>query len=286
MQNQFVFEEKKEIDRLCVQNRLLSDYEEPVFRELFFGKKNLTVLDVGCNDGKKTAERFSSDAVAKVIGLEYNESLARDAGRCYGGEKFSFYSLNVETPSFTERLTEIMHENGVRSFDLIYLSFVLMHLTDAKTLLSSLKPFLSAGGSIVVLEANDKATALSNDKDGLLDEFLNILKKDKYSGNREIGANVCEVLAECGYESIYVWHDSIPVKGWETEKKDAVFTIFFSYLPEDVQLLLGEEPENAEYRSWSKWLDTNYGKLKSLIIDKASEFSVGIKILTCTKERE
>ena len=76
MQNQQIFEEKKEIKRLGVQNSLLSAYELPVFAQLFSEKQEIVVLDIGCNDGSKTVERFSSDKVTRVIGLEYNTELA------------------------------------------------------------------------------------------------------------------------------------------------------------------------------------------------------------------
>ena len=58
MQNQLVFQEKTEMERLRVQNNLLACYETPVFNQIFSGRQNLAVLDIGCNDGMKTVERF------------------------------------------------------------------------------------------------------------------------------------------------------------------------------------------------------------------------------------
>lgn len=280
MQTKSVFEDKKEIERLCVQNKLLYAYEAPVFRALFSEKKDYSVLDVGCNDGTKTVERFSSADIKKVIGLEYNSALASKAQESYGGEKFSFYCLDVESDDFVARLNDIMCKSAVKGFDVIYLSFVLMHLKDVKKLLELLHLFLNENGKILIVEANDAYSSLNDSSNRLLDDFLEILKKDRYSGNREIGANICDMLGESGYTDVKVWYDAIIAGEGEGEKKQAIFTTFFSYLPEDIAILLDAEPENKEYQSWNAWMSENYDALKSQIVSDDSKISMGVKILS------
>ena len=286
MQSQLVFQEKNEIKRLRVHNELLACYEAPVFAQIFSEGQDLAVLDIGCNDGQKTVERFSSESVSHVIGLEYNEKLAAKAQKTYGNEHFSFYPFDVETEDFSEYLRAIMAEKQIDGFDVIYLSFVLMHLSDVKGLLLDLYPFLKENGKLFIVEANDAASTLNNDVKGLLGEFLEMLKKDKYSGNRAVGATICEVLSDCGYRDICVWYDAVSATEGEKEKKKAIFTTFFSYLSEDILLLLDAEPDNEEYRSWSAWLAENYEPLKRLILKEKSVISMGMKILICTKGKE
>ena len=269
-----------------MQNELLACYEAPVFAQIFSEGQDLAVLDIGCNDGAKTLERFTSDSVSRVIGLEYNEELAAKAQKTYGDGRFSFYCLDVEAEYFSERLRDIMYEKQIDGFDVIYLSFVLMHLFDVKVLLMALRPFLKADGKLLIIEANDAASTLTGDQNGLLGEFLEMLKKDRYSGNREVGATVCETLVSCGYENISVWHDAVSAAQGEKEKKKAIFTTFFTYLREDVLLLLESEPDNEEYRLWSSWLDRNYEALRRLILKEKSVISMGMKILTCTKGKK
>ena len=283
MQSQLVFQEELEIKRLRVQNRLLSAYEAPVFAQIFSEGRGITVLDIGCNDGSKTVECFSEEAVSRVIGLEYNAELAEQAQSKWGDDRFSFYPMDVETADFSDKLREIMSAKDIRSFDVIYLSFVLMHLKDAKKLLCALQPFLSENGKILIIEANDSASTLSHDADGLLGECLDILKRETYSGNREVGRHICETLGECGYENIRVWHDSIGAGEGEKEKKEAIFTTFFSYLPEDVKLLNSLEPDNEEYGKWSAWIEARYEDLKRLIMQDKSEISMGMKFVTCMR---
>lgn len=285
MENQFVFQEEKEIERLHVQNSLLSCYEAPIFEELFSRRHGLAVLDVGCNNGSKTVERFAADCVSQVIGLEYSPELAVKAQETYGNDQFSFYPFDVEAPAFSQRLQAIMDERGVDGFDVIYLSYVLMHLSDIGKLLESLRPFLNEQGQLLIIDSNDGASSLSLDPDGLLDQFLEILRDDRYSGNRETGSMVCQLLRDSGAWDVHIWHNCISAGPGEAEKKKAIFTTFFSYLPEDVALLMSEEPENETYHGWDLWIREHYPALKDRIMQNETVISMGIKILTCTKSQ-
>lgn len=283
MQNQSVFKCKKEKERLKVQNRLLSAYEEPVFARIFENKANISVLDIGCNDGKKTAARFAAEEVTKVIGIEYNENLAQSAQKKYGGDKFSFCSMDVEEDAFADKLEKLMQERDIESFDVIYLSFVLMHLKNPKKLLEKLQKVLSKEGQVVIIEADDCASVLKPDRGGLLKEFLKMLEQDKYAGNRLLGNRLLELVIDSGFGQCIVWHEGIEAGRKEKEKKKDIFQMFFSYFPEDVELLLKAEPDNEQYQSWSVWLQDNYQKLEKQIIAEESEIFMGIKILSCMK---
>lgn len=282
MQSQLVFESKAEIERLRVQNDLLSGCEAPVLAQLLSGRQSLSVLDIGCNSGRKTVERFSSPAVSRVIGLEYHPALAEQAQRQFGDAVFSFFPMDVEAADFSAQLRTVMQKTGVAAFDVICLSFLLMHLSDPGRLLRALRPFLSPGGKLLIIEANDSACTLEPDPEGLLDAFLGILRDDPYSGNRRIGAELPGLLTACGYGSGKVWQEAISAGREDRTKKQAIYTTFFSYLPEDVRLLLEANPENRTYRTWSDWLERNGDTMKQLILGEDSVISMGIRILTCT----
>lgn len=281
MQGQYVFQDKKERERLAVQNRLLSSLEAPALEKIFFKKSNLCVLDIGCNDGNKTVSRFSSPSVSKVIGLEYNAELAEAAQEKYGDGKYAFYCADVENAAFSEQLSALAAENGAAGFDLIYLSFVLMHLRDPQRLLKTLRRFLKPDGLLFIVETNDGASSLTPDKNGLLADFLNILRQDMYAGNRNVGEKLPELLTACGYGNITVWSEKISASEGEVELKKDIFKTFFSYLPDDVAILTSEYPKNAEYRAWSAWLDNSFATLKQLVESESSSISMGMKILSC-----
>ena len=62
-----------------------------------------------------------------------------------------------------------------------------------------------------------------------------------------------------------------------------IFQTFFSYLPEDVEILLAEEPDNRKYQDWQNWLKKNYEELQQLILSEESEITMGMQILSCEK---
>ena len=59
----------------------------------------------------------------------------------YGNTKFSFYQMDVDRDSFSADFQKLCTEPEDREFDLICLSFVLMHLHDGEKLLRTLKNF-------------------------------------------------------------------------------------------------------------------------------------------------
>lgn len=280
MENQFIFQNSDERKRLRVQNRLLLPYEKPVIDSLLSGKKNVSVLDIGANDGIKTASLFQDGRVGKVVGLEYNRALAENAEKNKSDERFSFYGMDVESADFREELKSIMEECGIPAFDIIYLSFVLMHLKNPESLLVLLKGFLGSEGRIVITEADDSSSTLIPDEENLLPQFLSILEKERYSGNRRLGAQIEDMVERAGYRDTRLHASS--VSGEEESKKD-IFTTFFSYLPEDIDLLIKEDGERKEYREWRKWIDSNYLKLKAAVENPSGRVSMGVRIISAGK---
>lgn len=180
-----IFDNRKELARLAVQNKLLKEYGQPVYRRLLDGRSELRVLDVGCNNGSKTADRFTHPSVAKTIGLEYTQKLVDQAQETYGNPWFSFYQCDVEQPDFPQKLRGWMEENQVEAFDLIHISLVLMHLAEPGRVMGILREFLAPEGRVMIIEANDTANRLTPDPAGLFQDFMGILMAEPFSGNRE-----------------------------------------------------------------------------------------------------
>lgn len=284
MKRQEIFAEKKELRRLDVQHKLLEEYEKPVLGEIFNKGSELSVLDIGSNDGRKTVSFFSDGRVKKVIGLEYDECLAVNAEKEKRDDRFFFYSMDVESDGFPSSLERIMKEKNIDGFDIIYMSFVLMHLSDPLKLLSILRKYLKKNGKLVVVEADDSRVTLGEVRTPSLDTFLSILAEDRYSGNRSFGKDLEKTLLSAGYDDITLKCDSIVAEGDEKEKRGMIYTVFFSYLEEDVKILLSEE-DRAEYREWEKWLKSNINELESGIKEGKGTIRMGMKILTAGRGR-
>lgn len=276
-----VFQEKKEIERLKIQNKLLKSYEQPVYDRLIAECSEPIVLDVGCNNGSKAAERFGKTGVRRLIGLEALLDVAEAAQKTYGNDTYAFYQCDVEALNFEERLSQIMEQNKIEAFDVINISFVLMHLKDPRELLKTLRRFLVPGGRLFVIEVNDGISIVSPDEEQLFKGFLDILYEDPYSGDRDCGKKIPDILTETGYQNILLENTLIDAEQEDVQKKRAIFETFLSYLPEDVLLLQREEPDNCRYAEWKVWIDEHFERLKSLILENNTRVSMGVSIITC-----
>lgn len=278
------FEKNEEIDRLRIQNRLLKPYEEPVYQKIIESGSNLRVLDIGCNDGCKTVERFRSDRVSKVIGLEYHEALAQQAQKTYGGIQFAFYQCDVEGEDFVQKLSSVMSQNDMEAFDIIHLSFVLSHLKAPEALLHKLYNFLSPCGQLVVVEANDEVSSMAPDSMGIFQEALALLAKDPLSGDRSICSKIPDLLLKNGYCKLASNNLMIRADGSEQEKKADIFETYFSFLLEDIKMLLWQEPENVEYQFLDNQLEQKLDGLKKTVMEADTQISMGITTFVCTKD--
>lgn len=279
----FVFQDDQELHRLTVQNRLLREYELPVLRRILSGKSDVRILDIGCNDGHKTVNLFSDFPGVQVIGLEYLEDLAARAVCLHGNDHFTFCRCDVEERDFAQILTDVMKTRKIEAFDVIYLSFVLMHLANPQKLLVILQQFLAEDGRVVIVEPSDRTSRLVPDEEDLLGTFLEILSSDPLAGNRTCGYDLPKLLASSGYQDIIIKQEAISCKPEELAKKQDIFETFFSYLPQDLDILCEQNPENPQYKEWKTWMDLHYETLKQSVCQKNAKISMGLLIVSCTR---
>ncbi len=136
--------------------------------------------------------------------------------------------MDVDRDSFSADFQKLCTEPEDREFDLICLSFVLMHLHDGEKAASHIEEFfLKKGGVIFITESNDRISTLAPDEKNLLGQFLDILKEDKYAGKRETGQAVPGWLTNCGYDHIHVWCKGISAAKGEQQQKRRYFPDLF-----------------------------------------------------------
>ena len=277
---QNVFLDEVELKRLMIQGRLLSEYEQPIYRKVIDGRKGLTLLDVGCNNGWKTKERFSDKNFKKIIGIDCLDQLVDQARERFGNEVLSFYACDVATEDFTEKLQQIMQKENIHAFDIIHCSFMLMHTKEQEDILKRLKTFLAPGGKLIVIEPDDSTSYMNPDPDGIYKEFLQVLSADPYAGKRNMGAELPGLFSNSGYTDIQLECSEIASSGNEITKKEHIFDTFCAYLLEDL-ILLRQDAEGDAYQKEWEWVQKNLDKLRQLMTDEASTVSMGVKIYTC-----
>ncbi len=277
---QNVFLDEVELKRLMIQGRLLSEYEQPIYQKVIDGRKGLTLLDVGCNNGWKTKERFSDKNFKKIIGIDCLDQLVDQARERFGNDVLSFYACDVATEEFTEKLRQIMQKENIHAFDIIHCSFMLMHTKEQEDILKRLKTFLAPGGKLIVIEPDDSTSYMNPDPDGIYKEFLQVLSADPYAGKRNMGAELPGLFSNSGYTDIQLECSEIASSGNEITKKEHIFDTFCAYLLEDL-ILLRQDAEGNSYQTEWEWVQKNLDKLRQLMTGEASTVSMGVKIYTC-----
>lgn len=276
-----VFLDEAELKRLMVQGRLLSEYEQPIYQKVIDERDGLTLLDVGCNNGWKTKERFSDKNFKKIIGIDCLDALVEQAREKLGNEVFSFYACDVASEAFVKKLRKIMKKENIRAFDIIHCSFMLMHTKTPGDILKRLKGFLAPGGKLIVIEPDDSESVMTPDSDGVFNAFLEVLSTDPYAGKRTMGGELTQLFTEGGYGDITLECAEIGASGKEIEKKESIFDTFCSYLPEDLVLLRKQDEENEAYRNGWEWVQNNFDRLRQQMTDEETTISMGVKIYTC-----
>ncbi len=276
-----VFQQKKEIERLGVQEDLFSPYEQPVYEKVFARPRKF-VLDIGANDGRKTVKRFSNTAIQKVIGLECNSKLVQIARNNCADSRFSFYHFDVEDRSFVPHIKKIMEEQHIPAFDVIHLSFVLMHLGDPAALLEKLKTLLIPEGVLMVMDMNDELSAITPDKEGRFSEFKQFLQLDPCAGDRICARKLPRLLEQVGYQNITLEREKLVASPEETQKKQDMFEVFCSYLQDDMKMLRDQDADNLDYIRCEDWLERNYEALRKDALSRDTAFSLGVGMIVCT----
>ena len=215
------------------------------------------------------------------IDLDYLEDIAQLAQQQYGNEVFSFHVCDVTALDFIQRLQRIMKEKGIADFDVIHMSFLLMHLKDPGAVLASLRSVLAPNGKLIMIEPDDTDSRIEPDPEGQYPEFVEMQLKNPYAGNRFCAKNLPEILSQNGYNSIQLEHSGINAEKGELGKKRMILSVFCSYFPEDIQILRRQEPENLVYLECEEWIHTKYEKLCEKILQEDTRVNMGVKIYTC-----
>ena len=89
------------------------------------GRKELIGLDVGCADGYVTELRFKPEyGFKKVIGIDYNQTLI-DRVNAEDHGMFHYHMMNIESRSFDDDMQDLMEEEDVDAFDVIFCALTL-----------------------------------------------------------------------------------------------------------------------------------------------------------------
>ncbi len=246
--------------RLSSQLRSYYKFDIAAIEEASGKREGLNVLDLGCAFGELTKSRFDGRKFNKVIGVDLNKSAIAEANeRTAEWEKYRFYALDLES-DFLPKLNEIMAENGINKFDLVFGALIFHHLAEPKTPINALKSVLAPGGKLII-RTSDDGGKMCHPHGELLSEILSRYNRIVTTTDRYFGRKLIGLLTESGYRNIkMLYHVSDTCNKSEATKKN-MFDIGFGFRLKAVDAMI-DQSSSAQLKSEREWLRKSLDRLK------------------------
>ncbi len=184
---------EKEADRLSDQARTLTSL---LHNDTRYPAKS-RVLEAGCGTGAQTVILAKNSPEAEITSIDISPaSIRRAEERVLAGgiTNVTFLAGDLFSLPFVRE-----------SFDHIFVCFVLEHLTDPGRALTMIRPLLTPGGTITVIEG-DHGSAYFHPKSAAADTAIRCLVdlQRESGGNALVGRELYPLMMQAGYADIRV----------------------------------------------------------------------------------
>lgn len=159
--------------------------------------KGSVVLEAGCGVGAQTVALAKGSPEASIVSIDVSaDSIARAEQnvRSEGITNVEFRRADIFSLPFEPR-----------TFDHVFLCFVLEHLVNPVEALISLSSVLKPGGTITVVEGDHGSTYFHPESDAA-DAAINsqVELQRRAGGDAHIGRRLYPLISQCGYSSVRV----------------------------------------------------------------------------------
>ncbi len=274
-----------EIRRLSVQNDFFRKFDQKIYDQFMQGKEDLVILDVGSNDGSSLLSRIGTKSeVKKIICLEYDETIVKESNEKYPNDFIHFYQVDVESPTFSSKLQEILGLEGCEQVDVIHISMLLLHLKKPLKLLRVLRNFLKPGGHIFIKDIDDGLSICYPDPEGYIKTSIEYLSKCESAGYRHNGRQIYTLLKNLKFQNVQLALNGISTCELTLEEKEALYQIYFDgCIHDDLECMAKRYPDNKERKEMLAYFDEHEDEIQEYFFDDAFFFILGIVIFIGTK---
>ena len=274
------FEEK----RLDKQQALLRKFDIDIYDDLVKGKTNLSVLDVGANNGNLIMDRLGNrKEIAKIIAIEYDQKAVAEGSARYKGEKIWFYQADINADDFIERLNEIKKENDIVEFDIIHCSMLFLHLKSSMHILKMLRSNLAKDGILYIKDIDDGLNLAYPDPDKNFDRVFEICKNNIISGFRHSARELYSSLLLAGFKNVNIVRKGLSSENMDYDEKQSMFDIYFSFVLDDLRIQTHRHPDDEYYANEYKWLSSIYEDIETEFLKREFFFNLGFMCFLATK---
>lgn len=273
--------EEREKGFLKIQQELLYRFDDEVYEKIMRGKENLSVLDLGCNDGLQTAKRFGSDKrVTKVTGLDIDTICIERAKENYKDEKYTFDVADLESDSLADKLEQLTQSQGGK-FDIINISMVLLHIKRPTKLLRCVRRYLARGGTLFIRDIDDGLNFAHPDTDGWFDEMTKMCEYCDILGYRKSGRQIYTYLKDAGFSTVELEKSGLDTSVMTIDEKETLFEIYFGYIPTALEKTIDRTDLPRAKRDLKRVNDV-LDDAREVFLQSNFIFSLGYMIYTAT----
>lgn len=208
-------------------------------------KEKLVGLDIGCADGYVTEIRFKPEyGFQKVIAVDRSQAQI-DKARARGESIYHYHCLDIEARSFEDDMEDLMEEEGVEAFDLIFSALTLHHLKNPVRLLRKLRKYLRKGGAII-LRGVDDGGMMAYDDGGLVEEILGDCLRQASVSDRYHGRKFFPWLRSIGFSDIKMSYQLDDTTEMDPEERSDFFHYYFDFRQSYTAKAVELEPDNPQ----------------------------------------
>ena len=279
----FSQDNKVEAKRLETQQKLLLEFDMPVYEKHLQGKSGLSVLDIGCGNGRALMARLGNrPEVDKIIGIEFNESFVERARADYESERVKFYQVDLEAPEFADEISRIMEENGIERFDFINVLAVVSHLKSPHHVMKALRKVAARGCTVFIRNVDDGLNFAYPDENMHFERAFNMLAKCDTTGYRYSGRELFTILQRAGYRDIVYEKMGICSASMDYSEKEAFFDTIFIFLKNSMRVTALNNPHDNEIQTENEWLLEHFDELEEKFLAPDFLANLGFVIVTAT----
>lgn len=266
---------KTELKRLKIQSNNTREADNIALKYVLDNmedKDEINILDMGCAYGFVTKDRFSKIPNAKVIGVDRSEKLIEYAKEKSSFDNCYYYVLDLEDEEMIDKLEEIMEENDIEKFDIIFASLVIHHLKNPNKLLRTIRRVLDKTGYIVIRGSDDGSMVTYAD-DGLIQKIVDLHLSCDGISDRLNGRKIYSQLISSGYKNVKMINWIKEISGMDLDDRYEIFVERFSYRRNYLNSQCEKDPYNTALRKKLDEMDYLLSELENKFAEDSFWYS-------------
>lgn len=271
-------EDEQEKHRLRTEDALIARYEKPFVAKMLEGKKDVVCLDVNILNPKRSFQRLEYPEVSKVIALTYSQEVADAGNKERENNNIQFFTTQFEADNFEEQLEDCIDKMGVDGIDFVCLSMAIMDFKKPFKVLQAIQNCLNDDAVMIVRDIDDGAVFAYPDTNGYFKKMQSFYIHNKYSGFRYTGRQIYSYLKKISPRSICLEKYGINTSDMSRKDKKALFECWFSFIPNDFNRMLREDPNCAIAREAVDFCNNYYDDINEEFFSPDTIFSSGYVI--------